>query len=196
MPELQVHQTHGKKLLIGKSGIYSGSVDTAFAHHERLDGGGYPRGVGADKIPYFAKIIAIADTYDAITSHRCYKDGTPSIKAFEVLFKNCDTAYDKELVEIFIKMMGVYAPGCIVEMTNSEIGIVISTNKDKRLKPKVLLLRSRDNPHIKQRLIDMSADTTDSRNNVYVVKEAYIDGTFDIHLSDYLKKGLKIDFDS
>ena len=92
--------------------------------------------------------------------------------------------------------MGVYAPGCIVEMTNSEIGIVISTNKGNRLQAKVLLLRTKDNPQIKQRLIDMSANATDSRNKTYVVKEAYIDGTFDIHLSDYLKKGLKINFDS
>ncbi|MCW8932865.1 MAG: HD-GYP domain-containing protein, partial [Gammaproteobacteria bacterium] len=106
---MKAHTTYGKKLLIGKSGIYAGAVDTAFSHHERLDGKGYPRGVNSEKIPYFAKIVAIvaiADTYDAITSHRCYKDATPSIKAFEILFKNCDTSYEKALVETFIKMMG------------------------------------------------------------------------------------------
>ncbi|MCW8931153.1 MAG: hypothetical protein OQL19_13040, partial [Gammaproteobacteria bacterium] len=60
----------------------------------------------------------------------------------------------------------------------------------------VLLLRTKTNPHIKQRLIDMSINATDSHNKVYVVKDAYNDGTFDINLSDYLSKGLKIDFDS
>jgi len=193
---MKAHTTYGKKLLIGKSGIYAGAVDSAFSHHERLDGTGYPRGVGSEKIPHFAKIVAVADTYDAITSHRCYKDATPSIKAFEILFRECDKGYEKSLVETFIKMMGVYAPGCIVEMTNGEVGIVISTNKEERLLPTVLLLRTRNNPQIKQRLINMAADATDARNKVYVVKDAYIDGTFDIHLKDYLSKGLKIDFDS
>ncbi len=192
---MQAHTTYGKKLLIGQPGIYAGAVDSAFSHHERLDGTGYPRGVGAEKIPYFAKIVAISDTYDAITSHRCYKDGTPSIEAFEILFKHCDTNYDRELVESFIRMMGVYAPGCIVEMTNGEVGIVLSINKGQRLQPKVLLLRTKTNPTIKQRLVDLSANATDSCNKIYIVKEAYIDGAFDINLSDYLGKGLKIDFD-
>jgi len=131
---MKSHTTSGKKLLIGQSGIYPGSVDTAFLHHERLDGTGYPRGVSSEKIPYFAKIVAVADTYDAITSHRCYKDGKTSLKAFGILYKHCGTGYEKELVETFIKVMGVYAPGCIVEMTNDEVGIVISTNKTKRLR--------------------------------------------------------------
>ncbi len=192
---MKAHTIYGKKLLIGKSGIYAGAVDTAFSHHERLDGSGYPRAVGTEKIPYFAKIVAIADTYDAITSHRCYKDGVPSIKAFEILFKHCDTGYERELVETFIKMMGVYAPGCIVEMTNGEIGIVLSINKGQRLKPKVLLLKTKTNSEIKQRLVDLSANVTDLNSKVYAVKDAYIDGTFDINLRDYLGKGLKVDFD-
>jgi HD-GYP domain-containing protein (c-di-GMP phosphodiesterase class II) len=192
---MKAHTSYGRKLLIGKAGLYAGAVDAAFTHHERLDGKGYPRGVSAEKIPYFARIVAIADTYDAITSHRCYKEGLASLKAFEILFNNSDTCYERELVETFIKMMGVYAPGCVVEMHNGEIGVVISTNKSKRLEPRVLLVRNKEQFYSQQRMVDLSNRAEDANQLPYVIKDAYIDGTFDIKLSDYLEQGLQIDFD-
>ena len=192
---MKAHTTYGRKMLIGQSGFYEGAVDVAYSHHERLDGQGYPRGVDSSQIPYFAKIVAVADTYDAITSDRCYKEGLSSLKAFEILHNNCDTCYEKNLVEHFIKLMGVYAPGCIVELNTGDIGIVISTNKTKRLLPKVLILRNKEGFYKQQRMFDLYT-LENKESNEYKVKEAYADGSFDIKLSDFLTQGLQIEFGS
>ncbi|MHC4662779.1 MAG: HD domain-containing phosphohydrolase [Planctomycetota bacterium] len=79
--------------------------DIVLSHHERWDGGGYPRRLTGDDVPLLARILAIADSYDAMTSKRPYRDGLPSDKVLGEFDYGRGTQFDEALVEIFIKMI-------------------------------------------------------------------------------------------
>ena len=77
----------------------------AFAHHERFDGLGYPRGLKAEEIPLFSRIICVADAFDAMTSERVYKKSLSKEEAINELLKNKGTQFDPDLVDAFIKSL-------------------------------------------------------------------------------------------
>jgi HD-GYP domain-containing protein (c-di-GMP phosphodiesterase class II) len=103
---MKQHAADTEKLLTGVTGCVDKSIiDTAKSHHERWDGKGYPNGLKGEQIPLGARIIAIADTYDAITSDRPYRKGAPKEKALEIINQNSGTQFEPKLVEAFMKMM-------------------------------------------------------------------------------------------
>ena len=77
--------------------------DIATYHHERWDGSGYPMGLKGEEIPLCARIMAIADVYDAMTSERCYKNAIPPEEVVELIKKESGTHFDPKLVEVFLK---------------------------------------------------------------------------------------------
>ena len=74
----------------------------AGAHHEKVDGSGYPNGLKGEEIPLGARIIAVADVFEALTSKRHYRDPMPTEEALEILKKGINTAFDQRIVEAFI----------------------------------------------------------------------------------------------
>lgn len=107
-------------------------------HHERLDGTGYPYGMTGKEIPLFARIIAVADVYDALTSVRPYRKPMQPAEAAEYLMGNCDSALDIEAVQAFLKRVEMYPIGSCVKLNNGEPAIVIKNNNV--LRPVVRLL--------------------------------------------------------
>ena len=79
------------------------AADIATYHHERWDGAGYPLGLKGEEIPLSARIMAIADVFDALISKRCYKDAIPFDEAFEIIKSESGTHFDPKLVEVFLK---------------------------------------------------------------------------------------------
>ena len=78
--------------------------DLAYCHHERWDGTGYPNGLGGEEIPFYARILTIADVYDALTSHRAYKKAYTHMDAVEIIRQGKGTLFDPELVDLFIQI--------------------------------------------------------------------------------------------
>jgi putative nucleotidyltransferase with HDIG domain len=76
-------------------------IPSVYHHHERMDGRGYPDGLRGDAIPQGARIIAIVDAFDVMTSHRIYQKSRTPIQAFEELYKHAGTQFDAELVQLF-----------------------------------------------------------------------------------------------
>lgn len=76
--------------------------DIAMYHHERWDGTGYPKGLSGEDIPLSARIMAIADVFDALVSERCYKDPIPVDESFEIIAQGKGTHFDPELVTVFL----------------------------------------------------------------------------------------------
>jgi HD-GYP domain-containing protein (c-di-GMP phosphodiesterase class II) len=72
------------------------------AHHERLDGRGYPKGIGGDEIPFEARILAVADAYEAMVADRPYRDGRPAVSACEELIRCSGTQFDPAIVDAFL----------------------------------------------------------------------------------------------
>ena len=78
------------------------AAEVALNHHEKWDGSGYPQGLKAEEIPESARIVAIADVFDALTMKRPYKEAWSIETAFDVLVKDSGTHFDKRLVDLFI----------------------------------------------------------------------------------------------
>jgi HD-GYP domain-containing protein (c-di-GMP phosphodiesterase class II) len=114
-------------------------IDMIANHHERLDGSGYPRGVKGDKLSKLAKITAIVDVYDAMTGDRPYKKGEHPLKVFRFLMSQ-QNQFDQELVQQFIKYLGVYPVGSLIKLSNDKLAIVIEGNRVNPVKPKVKII--------------------------------------------------------
>ena len=80
----------------------------AYGHQEKWDGSGYPEGVGGDDIPIPARLMAVADVYDALISRRVYKDGMPHEKAVGIIREGAGTHFDPDIVEAFLAIEGEF----------------------------------------------------------------------------------------
>ena len=137
---VKVHTLDGHDLLRQRYGLPNRIAQTAISHHERLGGGGYPRGLKGSEIPVWGKIVAIVDVYDAITSDRIYHQGVAPTEALTKMYGWRLTDFDAELLEQFIQCVGIYPVGTLVQLTDGQVGLVTSVNQQFRLLPKVKLL--------------------------------------------------------
>lgn len=187
---MKEHTTFGKDLLLSIGHSDRIAVDVAHTHHERLDGKGYPRGLKSHQIPYYAKIIALADCYDAITSSRCYDGARASMEALDIIYKCRGVQFDNELAIDFIKCIGIYPPGAIVELNSGQVGIVISANINNKLRPKVLLLRNKDKKVMSETPVDLTNE--EYQGKIKIARELP-DGSYGVHSRDYLSMGTVMD---
>ena len=190
--EMARHTLYAKQLLMGRSDIYPGAVDVAYSHHERLDGKGYPRGIDSTKLSLFTRIVTVADAYDAMTSDRCYKPGMSSLDAMRILNRNRGTQFDEELVRKFISMIGLYPPGYLLEMSNGEVGIILSADPGYQLKPKVIMILGPDKQPQPERIVNLSMAPADDYGVPYQPQGVFRSGCFGVHVNDYINRGLRI----
>jgi len=188
---MQNHANWGRDMLMALPRVVHATVDVAYNHHERLDGKGYPRGLVDYQIPYFAKIVAIVDTYDAITSNRVYDQGRSSMEALEIIHRFRGSQFDPDLTREFVLMIGIYPPGSIVEMKSGEVAIVIASNPRNRRKPKVMLVRDgkKQRPS-KYRLLDLSRNPHNDAGEPFKIAKEVPDGTYGIVLQRFIDNGL------
>lgn len=189
---MRQHTTFGRDLLLALPKTDHVAIDVAHSHHERLDGSGYPRGLNASQIPYYAKLVSLVDCYDAITSSRCYDGARSSIEALDIIYKNQGVQFDKELALEFIKCIGIYPAGALVEFSNGEVGIVLSVDPESKLRPRVLLVRDSDKNPRKERIIDMKKIDLDSAGKPYTIVSELPNLSYGVDLREYLKKGLVV----
>lgn len=187
---MKEHTTFGKDLLLSIGHSDRIAVDVAHTHHERLDGNGYPRGLTASQIPYYSKIIALTDCYDAITSSRCYDGARASMEALDIIYKCRGVQFDSELAINFIKCIGIYPAGAIVELNTGQVGIVITANTQNKLRPKVLLVRNKDKKIMNEKPVDLNSE--EFQGKIKISRELP-DGTFGVHSKDYLSMGSMMD---
>ncbi len=194
MAIMKEHTTFGRDLLMSMADQDLAVIDVAHSHHERMDGQGYPRALAAHQIPFYAQLISITDAYDAITSSRVYDNARSSMNALDIIYKNRNLQFNEELALEFVKFIGVYPPGAIVEMSNGEIGIIISSNKDNKLRPKILLVREADKKTVQQAIIDLQTFPKDSNGEQYNIANELPNGKYGVDIRYFLKRGLKIKY--
>jgi HD-GYP domain-containing protein (c-di-GMP phosphodiesterase class II) len=103
--EIKIHPVVGYQLLVDASPELHSIALAVRAHHERWDGLGYPDGLSGDAIPYFGRIVAIADVYDALTTYRCYRERSYShVEAIDLIVSGAGTHFDPLLVDVFLLM--------------------------------------------------------------------------------------------
>lgn len=159
--EVRAHVAHGVQMIADSGLMNQDVIDMVTHHHERHNGSGYPGGLHSDNIPIYARIAAIVDCYDAITSHRSYARAIPPSTAIKMLYEWRDIDFQGELVEEFIQAVGIYPAGTLVELSSGEVGVVIAEYRTRRLRPQVLVLLGADKqPVMDVKMIDMLKETT------------------------------------
>jgi HD-GYP domain-containing protein (c-di-GMP phosphodiesterase class II) len=135
-------------------------IDMVAYHHERYDGSGYPYGLAGDDIPIYARIAAIVDSYDAMTSSRSYARALTPAQAIKALYEQKDVQFQGELVEAFIQSIGIYPAGTLVELSTGEVAVVIAEYRARRLRPQVMVVLDADKKPLDNIcMIDLSETT-------------------------------------
>ncbi|MGB4145996.1 MAG: HD-GYP domain-containing protein [Acetomicrobium sp.] len=109
-------------------------------HHERVDGKGYPDGLTRDAIPLVARIAAVADVFDAVTTDRVYRTAESPYNAISLIIMGANTHFDPEVARELILALGLYPPGTVVELSNQSTAVVIASNHGDMIRPVVMVL--------------------------------------------------------
>ncbi len=134
---VKLHQTYAVEIMEQTQGLSQISKDISLMHHEKLDGKGYPLGLKGDEIPVHGRMSCIVDIFDALTATRCYKEAMSPAAAFKILLSLTPFHLDQELVYEFIRCIGVYPVGSLVQLSDGRIGIVWEGKGRNALNPKV-----------------------------------------------------------
>ena len=153
----KLHVNYSAQILRATPGLPPELPDLAMGHHERHDGSGYPKQLRGSEIGMFGSVAAIADSFDAMTVQRPYADAVAPSAAISSLYKARDVLFDAGLVEQFIRFIGIFPVGSLVELNSGEVGVVISQNPEQRLKPRVMVIRDAKGNELRpQKLLDLS----------------------------------------
>jgi putative nucleotidyltransferase with HDIG domain len=139
--EMKRHPEYGLERLRKSGGESIAAVikNAVYSHHENWDGSGYPRGLSGEGIHKFARIIHVADVYDALTAKRVYKDAMNPADAIEYLMANSGTMFDIDVVNTFLHYIAPYPIGCTVLLSSGQQGVVMENNEKYLSRPKVKL---------------------------------------------------------
>lgn len=187
---IKAHTVHGRNLLMSSPGVPNIAIDVAYSHHERLDASGYPRKLKASGISELARIVAIVDAFDAMTSNRCYSPSITSTDALKVLYRERGTQFDERLVSEFIKAVGLYPPGSIVELVNGLVGIVLETNHRYRHLPRIIVVKDLHGELAHEKILRLAEIEAGKLDRDHLIRRVLLDGTYDIYVRDYQEKGL------
>jgi len=136
------------------------TLEIVLQHQERINGKGYPNQLKGKEISFLARIVAITSVYEALTRKRSDREALSPSKALSQLYRWRFKDFDNRLVEKFIQSLGVYPPGCLVELNTGALAVVYATHPDQRLNPKVKLLTTHDlEPLARQEKLDLAKTT-------------------------------------
>ncbi len=167
----KMHVLYSAEILKGTPGIQPELLKLVLLHHERQDGTGYPNGLKGDEIGLYGSMAAIADTFDALTAVRPYAEPLSPSSALSFLYKERGTGFHAELVEQFIQCVGAFPVGSVVELNSGEVGIVITQNLVRRLKPRVMVvLDGKGAPVRPHKILDLDRDPKVGPDELYKIR--------------------------
>ncbi|HEX7764801.1 MAG TPA: DUF3391 domain-containing protein [Cellvibrio sp.] len=149
----------GCEILRKTQGVEPRVIAVVKTHCERLNGTGFPHGLSGDKIPLLGKIAGIVTYYDHVTNPRGSRDPIAPSKAVAKLYELRNIQFQEELVVEFIRAIGLYPTGTLVELSTGEVAVVVEQNFERRLKPKVIVvLDTLKQPLSEYLLLDLAED--------------------------------------
>ena len=154
---IQSHPAEGHRMLVEAGAVGAIPLDVVLHHHEKVDGSGYPKGLKADEISLFAKMGAVCDVYDAITSNRPYKAGWDPAESIRKMTEWSKGHFDERVFHAFVKSIGIYPIGSLVRLESGRLGIVVDQTERSLLTPKVrIFFSTRSSTHITPEVVDLS----------------------------------------
>lgn len=150
------HPEEGHRMLSGSDNVDSIVLDVCLHHHEKIDGSGYPERLNAEQISLFAKMGAVCDVYDAVTSNRPYKAGWDPAESLRRMAE-WTGHFDQRIFQAFVKSLGIYPIGSLVMLTSGRIGVVIDQTNKSLLVPRVkVFFSTKQDSRIPPEIIDLS----------------------------------------
>jgi len=185
IPEYKMHIALSIEILEQAKNLPLEIIPIVESHHERLDGSGYPFALAGKQIPILGQIAGLVDEFDRITSVRSQESQmTPSDGASRI-YKMRNGAFNEQLVEEFIKAIGIYPAGTLVELNSQEIGIVIAQNPERKLLPKVMILRDKDGKVVhKKTIVDLYQRSQTPSGAQASIRKSLVDAGMEIDFDD------------
>ncbi|HLE93685.1 MAG TPA: HD-GYP domain-containing protein, partial [Sulfuricaulis sp.] len=184
--EMKRHVGWSVVLVNKNGGLPPLAMQVVQQHHERRDGAGYPARLEGDKISQAGFIGSIVDVYDAVTSDRSYSGGISAEDTLKRMYEWREKDFHPQLVEEFIRCMGIFPIGSLVELSTGSIGVVISINRARRLKPKVALVLTADKTPYSHKITVDLMDQIDAHGQEVKIARVLPVGTYDIHPMDHI----------
>jgi len=151
------HPVQGHKILLEGKGISDVTLDVCLHHHEKVDGSGYPEKLSNEQISLYAKMGAVCDVYDAITSNRPYKNGWEPAESIRKMAEWSNGHFDPVIFQAFVKSIGIYPVGSLVMLESDRLGVIIEQTEKSLLTPKVKVFFSiKANARIVPEILDLS----------------------------------------
>jgi HD-GYP domain-containing protein (c-di-GMP phosphodiesterase class II) len=135
---MKAHPAEGHRMLVEARGVGPVPLDVCLHHHEKVNGTGYPKGLKGDEISLFAKMGAVCDVYDAITSNRPYKAGWDPAESLQKMAQWAKEGhFDERVFQGFVKSIGIYPVGSLVKLRSGRLAVVVDQGEDSLLQPVV-----------------------------------------------------------
>jgi putative nucleotidyltransferase with HDIG domain len=160
---IKQHPVRGYEMLLAGADVSEGVMDVCHHHHERVDGTGYPHGLSGDGISLLARMGAVCDVYDAVTSDRPYKAGWDPAQALAQM-ATWKGHFDTAVFQSFVKSVGIYPTGSLVRMRSGRLAVVLDQNPSALTKPRVkVFFSTKAGLPLKPQILDLSSPQTVDR---------------------------------
>ncbi len=183
---VKAHTVLGFEMIREDDNVPLAVADSILSHHERPDGHGYPGGKSEPEIKPLARLIAVVDAYDAITSNRVYDPARSHHAALGILWKERGKQFDGHMVEAFIRLMGWVSPGTLVRLSDGEIAVVLESKSERGLRPLVRRVQAQADHHVLGEIVDLATLEPDAIQPMLRIAEVLPDGAGGIDTRDLL----------
>jgi HD-GYP domain-containing protein (c-di-GMP phosphodiesterase class II) len=158
--EIKQHTIEGANILKKVSGLDKSVADVARQEHERVDGSGYPEGLGREEISEFAKIAGVVDVYEAMIHPRPYREKRSPLYTMKELLANKD-AFDYKIIKALMEKLGVFPVGSLVELNTKEVARIMKLSDKAPLRPVVEIIYDSEGRTLKEpKIVDLNAQPT------------------------------------